>query len=140
MRVRYRVIEKWWPDSKAWEEWGAIYDNRSGRFRESKSLLISSLAESRATVREFERRIEALGLDVEHCQPLLEGHTQQFRFRSTIDTVEGETFREIHNRLWRQIFGPPWQESQPTEAPARVEYAARPAHRALRESDEAEDA
>lgn len=137
MRVRYRVIEKWWPDSKVWEQWGAIYDNRSGRFRESRCLLISSLAENRTTVREFEKRIEALGLDVEHCQPLLEGHAQQFRFCPTIDTVEGETFREIHNRLWRQIFGPPGPENQPAEAPARVEYAAQPALHTLRESDDA---
>ncbi len=140
MKVRYRIIEKRWPGGDAWERWGAIYDNRSEHFRGSKSLLMSSLAENEKVVREFEQRVAALELDVEHCRPLLEGHTRQFRFAPEVKVMHGETFRAIHEALWQRIFGLSERERQPGQGQIQPEYVPLPAHHALRESDEADDA
>jgi hypothetical protein len=104
MKVRYRLIEKYYP-GEGWETWGALYENCSGRWADYPVLIISIPDDDRRTSRHLEKRIVELGIHIEDGERLVD-ETYPVRFRVSPETylVEGETHQAIWQKLWDRIF------------------------------------
>ena len=138
MKVRYRLIEKFYPD-EGWAVWGAIYENRSGRFADSPTLIISIPDDDRRTGRHLERRIVEFNIGVENADRLVDpDYPICFRVLPEIYTVEGESHREIWQKLWDRIYAAMGTRAE-AEKPIPLEYTVPRAYQVLRESDEAEE-
>jgi hypothetical protein len=148
MIVRYRLVEKDWewdnPDRTLWAPWGVVYENCSGRFEDSKVLIHSIPDEYKGIVRSFEDRVAELQLDLKNADLMLGQYAHRFHLRPEIETVEGETYKEIRQRLWDRIFaegemaGEPRGLRCPESIEGREEYAIAETRHPIRE-DNAED-
>jgi hypothetical protein len=141
MKVRYRLIEKYYP-GEGWETWGALYENYSGRWADHPVLIISIPDDDRRTGRHLEKRIVELGIHIEDGERLVdETYSIRFRVLPDIYLVEGETHQEIWQKLWDRLFTVRISQSERARKPpedARQEYAIAETHRPIREG-EAED-
>ena len=136
MLVRYRVVEKMWPDSREWKVWGAVYENCSGYFPESRLLLLPTLAEHKGVGRYFEARIDRLNPGIEKAGQMIGEYADRFRIRAEIGIVGGNSHEEIRRHLRESIFG----EMERPRMEHLVEYAVpEPAYVALREGSEEKD-
>ena len=139
MIVKYRLIEKYFDDHEGWITWGALYDNCSKIFPETKVLFTAIPDDDRHIRRYLDARINELNLGLEDGDWLIgEEYANRFRLRPGLFTVEGETHKEIRQQLWERIFAPP--EAEPTsETPAEEQYAAHSVYHTLREAEESEE-
>ena len=154
MIVRYRLVEKDWewdnPDGTFGAPWGVVFENCSGRFKDSKVLIHSIPDEYKGVVRTFEDRIAELQLDLKNADLMLGRYAHRFHLRPEIETVEGETYKEIRQRLWDRIFaesvetgqlevaGGPRAPRCPESIEGREEYAVAETSHLIRE-DKAEE-
>ena len=121
-----------------------MYENCSGRFEDSKVLIHSIPDEYKGVVRAFEDRIVELQLGLQNADLMLGQYVHRFHLRPEIETVEGETYREIRQRLWDCIFaegemaGEPGGLRCPESVEEREEYAIAEPHHLIRE-DKAKD-
>jgi hypothetical protein len=136
---KYRLIEKYFDDRVGWITWGALYDNCSEIFPESKVLFTAIPDDDRHIRRYLGARINELNLGLEDGDWLIgEEYADRFRLRPGLFTVEGETHKEIRQQLWERIFALP--EAEPiSDAPAEERYTARPVYHTLRETEEPEE-
>ena len=106
MIVRYRLIEKYFEDEKIWRIWGALYDNCSDMFPDSKILVRSIPDDDRRLGRPIDQRIDDLAITLEDAERIFahSEYAEYFRLRPQIETVEGKTHKEIRQRLWEQLF------------------------------------
>ena len=140
MKVRYRLIEKYYP-GEGWETWGALYENHSGRWADHPVLIISIPDDDRRTGRHLEKRIVELGIHIEDGERLVdETYSVRFRVLPEIRLVEGETYQEIWRKLWDCIFTVRISQSERAGKPedTRKEYAITETHYPIREGN-AED-
>ncbi|MFB0536034.1 MAG: hypothetical protein ACETWR_13755 [Anaerolineae bacterium] len=140
MKVRYRLIEKYYP-GEGWETWGALYENCSGRWADHPVLFISIPDDDRRTSRHLEKRIVELGIHIGDGERLVdETYPIRFRVSPEIYLVEGETHREIWRKLWDCIFTVRVSQSEGAGKLEDMgkEYAIAEPHHPIRE-DEAED-
>jgi len=139
MIVKYRLIEKYFNDRRGWITWGALYENCSQIFPESKVLFTAIPDDDRHIRRYLGARINELNLGLEDGDwPIGEEYAGRFRLRPGLFTVEGETHKEIRQQLWERIFAPPEAEPIP-DAPDGERYVARPVGHAVREAEEPEE-
>ena len=140
MKVRYRLIEKYYP-GEGWETWGALYENRSGRWADHPVLIISIPDDDRRTSRHLEKRIVELGIHIEDGEQLVdETYPVRFWVSPEISLVEGETHQEIWRKLWDRIFTVEISQSERARKPEDVGkgYAIVETHHKIQE-DKAED-
>jgi len=142
MKVRYRLIEKYYP-GEGWETWGTLYENCSGRWADYPVLIISIPDDDRRTSRYLEKRIVELGIHIEDGERLVdETYPIRFRVSPEIYLVEGETYREIWRKLWDRIFAVRAETGQGEVAGEprvpREDYAIAETHHLIRE-DKTED-
>jgi hypothetical protein len=139
MIVRYRLIEKYFDDHEGWIIWGALYDNCSEIFPESKVFFTAIPDDDRHIRRYLGARINELNLGLEDGDWLIgEEYASRFRLRPGLFTVKGETHKEIRQQLWERIFAP--SEAEPTsETSAEERYVTRPDYHAVREAGEPEE-
>lgn len=122
MIVRYRLIEKYFKDEKIWRIWGALYDNCSDMFPDSKILVRSIPDDDRRLGRHIDQRIDDLAISLEDAERIFahSEYADYFRLRPQIETVEGKTHKEVRQRLWERLFAPekaPYQyRREPTAA------------------------
>jgi len=140
MRVRYRLIEKYYP-GEGWDTWGALYENCSGRWVDHPVLIISIPDDDRRTGRHLEKRIVELGIHIGDGERLVD-ETYPIRFRVSPDIylVEGETYREIWWKLWDRIFTVRISQGERAREPGDIgkEYAVAETPHLIRE-DKAEE-
>jgi hypothetical protein len=126
MIVRYRLIEKYFKDEKIWRIWGALYDNCSDMFPDSKILVRSIPDDDRRLGRHIDQRIDDLAISLEDAERIFahSEYADYFRLRPQIETVEGKTHKEVRQRLWERLFAPgkaPYQYGREPTAAAVTE-------------------
>ncbi len=106
MIVRYRLIEKKYEDGSGdhWLPWGTLYENCSGAFVNHQVLFKVIPDEYKGVTHYFSSRIEELGIGLEDGERMFGEHAHRFRLRPETLTVEGQSHREIRQRLWERIF------------------------------------
>ena len=114
MRIEYRIVEKKYEDRDAdrWLAWGALYENCGEIAWDTAKILICAIPdEAKATFRYLHRRIRELDVGLEEAETLFVNYADYLRVRSEVETVAGETHREIRQKLWERLFVP--AEDQP---------------------------
>lgn len=141
MRVRYRLIEKFYRGDgwfQGWFPWGVLYENCSGRFPEAKVLIRSFPDDDRQTARHMGRRVVELEMNIEDQIELVdESYPIRFRVLPAIHWVEGEDYRAVRQRLWDVLFDAMRaREARKEEQSAAPVYVSQPTYQMVRESGE----
>ena len=137
MKVRFRLLEKWFRDEGRWRVWGMVYEN-CGLEPWGQTLLFRTIPDDdRRTARFFSARVRELSPGIEEAECLIdESYPIHFRVRPEIRTVEGASHREIRARLWDIIFEE-MERRRPRVMVKAVEYTVpEPAYVMLRERPE----
>ena len=132
MKVRYRLIEKWWADRQRWVTWGALYEN-CGSEATGRQVLFRALPDEHKSVRHyFDRRIKELNIGLDDGERMLGKYAHRFRLKPDVRSVQGATHAEVRQRLWQRVRQALQDDLQAVHK-GQVVYAPQPAYHALRE-------
>ena len=141
MRVRYRLVEKWfrWGGRSEWVPWGIVYENRSPEFQDRPLLFYTILDDDRRTARHLDARTRTLKPTIEEAERLIDPEWPvRFRVLPDIHVVEGSTYQQVRRRLWERLFEALGAGASPGATPRWKYPLPQPAYHALREGDKTE--
>jgi hypothetical protein len=131
MIVRYRLFESRWRPNGPWETFGFFYENKGTLFLRMPIRYAIYVHEPVEILQYIERNIEQEQLHIEDAERAVGKYKRRYRVCPEILSAEGDTFREIVQKLEYQYLG-----VRPPKTQAREELRVRPlktrAHEELR--------